>query len=287
MDDPASATGLSDIKLLQDIERAILKGFGGKEALQEIFPKMIRKALDEVIDTPRTGRLTLDQIEKTEKTYIGTKVEILFRNLIGFPKGILDLNIDGVEVDIKNTVGSNWTLPPEVLNKPCILISSKETRALCNLGLIVVRPEYLSKGTNRDHKKTIAKASFDKIRWLLHDFPYPKNIWEAADPAHVKRIFNYRGGTERLVQLFKEIQGVPITRTVIEGIAQQKDYMKRLRRNGGARDRLAEEGIALLSGAYDTFSINKLGLPFCTRDEFISYRARNHEERDFLKDKLS
>ena len=282
-----SRTGLPDKKILQDIERAILKNVGGKKALREKFPKIIRKALDEVIDTPRTGRLTLDQIEKTEKTYIGTKVEILFRSLIGFPKGILDLNIDGVDVDIKNTVGSNWTLPPEVLNKPCILISSNEKTGLCNLGLVVVRPEYLSKGTNRDEKKTIAKSNFGNIRWLLYEFSYPKNIWESADPALVKRIFKSKSGAERLVQMFKEMQGVPITRTVIEGIAQQKDYMKRLRKNGGARDKLAADGIALLSGAYDRVLIKNLGLPFCTRDEFISYRAGNREELKLLKDKLS
>lgn len=81
---PESPPGLPDEKILKDLEHAILKNVGGIEALKEEFPKMIRKSLDEVIDTPRTGRLTIDQIEKTEKTYIGTKVEILFRNMIGF-----------------------------------------------------------------------------------------------------------------------------------------------------------------------------------------------------------
>jgi len=79
--------------------------------------------------------------------------------------------------------------------------------------------------------------------------------------------------------MFTEIQGVPINRTVIEGIAQQKDYMKRLRKNGGARDKLAANGIALLSGSYDSSLIKKLGLASCTKEEFISYRARNPEER--------
>jgi len=94
-------------------------------------------------------------------------------------------------VDIKNTVGLNWTLPPEVVDKPCILIRSNEKTALCYLGLFVARPEYLSQGINRDRKKTIAKSGFEKIHWMLHGFPYPQNIWESADPAQVKRSFAF------------------------------------------------------------------------------------------------
>lgn len=248
---------------------------------------MIRRALDEVIDTPRTGRLTLEEIEKTEKTYIGTKVEILFRNMINFPKGLFDLDIDGVDVDIKNTVGSNWTLPPEVFNRPCILISSDEKKAVCSLGLVVVRPQYLSAGTNRDQKKTISKANFKYIRWILKDFLYQKNFWRDVDKTQVERIFKYSGGTDRVLQLFKEMRNAPIPRNVIEGIAQQKDPMKRLRKNGGARDKMASQGMVLLSGAYDSKLIKQLGLPFCSRDEFIPYKVRNEEEKKLLKKHLS
>jgi len=63
--------------------------------------------------------------------------------------------------------------------------------------------------------------------------------------------------------------------------------MKRLRKNGGARDKIADGGIALLSGTYDKALIKTLGLPVCTRDEFISYKARTDEERKLLKDKLT
>jgi len=55
-----SNLGLPDRTLLKDLERSLLNNVGGMEALQDKFPKMIRKALDEVIDTPRTGRLKLD-----------------------------------------------------------------------------------------------------------------------------------------------------------------------------------------------------------------------------------
>jgi hypothetical protein len=276
----------ADAAMLQELEAAVLKNVGSRKQLEHDFPKLIRRAIDEVIDTPRTGRLTLEEIEKTEKTYIGTKIEILFRSFIGFPKGLYDLEINGRDVDIKNTIGSNWIIPPEAHNKPCFLIRSNEKKALCSLGLIVARYEYLNK-PNRDGKGTISKAGFEHIHWLLHDAAYPPNIWERVDKEKVKRIFEPKAGTERLVRLFREMQGIPVSRNTIEGIAQQKDYMKRLRKNGGARDKLAAGGIALLSGTYDKALIKTLGLPVCTRDEFISYKARTDEERKLLKDKLT
>lgn len=75
--------------------------------LESVCGNLLRAALDEVIDMPRTGRFSLDQLEKTEKTYIGTKVEIIFRDIFKLQKGNkLDLLIDGLEVDVKNTIGN-------------------------------------------------------------------------------------------------------------------------------------------------------------------------------------
>ena len=277
----------TDKKIVADVKRAILKNVGGEEGFKRDFPKLLRRAFDEVIDTPRTGRLTFDQTEKTEKTYMGTKIEIFFRAFIGYPKGLLDLNVDGMDVDIKNTVGSNWMIPQEAFNKPCILIAANEKTARCKLGILVARPKYLSKGSNRDQKKSITSNSFKHIDWILFDCPYPQNIWETVAAAKVKRIFSARGGTQRLVQLFKEMEGIPISRTVIEGIAQQKDYMKRLRKNGGARDELAQSNIAVLSGVYDKALIRALGIPVCSGEEFISFKAESAEHKKLLRNHLT
>ena len=62
-------------------------------------------------------------------------------------------------------------------------------------------------------------------------------------------IMDAGGGTIRLAALFEAVQNKPISRVIVQAIAQQDDYMKRIRRNGGARDILAPKGIAILSGA--------------------------------------
>ncbi|WP_164902829.1 NaeI family type II restriction endonuclease [Rhizobium sp. WSM1325] len=49
------------------------------------------------------------------------------------------------------------------------------------------------------------------------------------------------GGTNRVAALFDKIQRRPISRHQVQAVAQQSDYMRRIRRNGGARDILAPQ----------------------------------------------
>ena len=69
---------------------------------------------------------------------------------------------------------------------------------------------------------------------------------------------------------------------VVAAVAQQQDFMRRIRSDNGkgARDHLAREGILLLSGHYDAPLIAALGLPRCSGSEFVSYRANTHAEAD-------
>ena len=69
----------------------------------------------------------------------------------------------------------------------------------------------------------------------------------------------------------------------VQALAQQHDYMKRVRRNGGARDLLAPKGIALLWGGGDKATIAKLNLGPVSADEFISYKPVTQSEADLLR----
>jgi len=274
----------NDQQTARHVADALIRHAGSREAFVQIVTQLIRQAIDEVIDTPRTNRFTLDEIEKTEKTYIGTKIEILFRNHMSLPKGaILDVCIDGIETDIKYTIGSNWTIPQEAMSHPCILIRANEKKGICSTGIVVIRLERLNEGQNRDGKRTISKSGFDDILWLLKDTPYPMSFWEMLPPDHRLAIMAPKGGTERLANLFRLVQRVPISRRIIESIAQQDDYMKRLRKNGGARDILSKEGIAVLWGQKDKDLIDRLGLPLCNPDEFISVQPEDESEIDWLR----
>src|SRR5712692_5267733 len=145
-----------DYTIVKRIESALLKEADGLDKLRQELPVLIRQAIDEVIDTPRTGRVHSRELEKTEKTYIGTKVEILVRNFFHLPKGILDLTIDGLDVDVKNTLRGTWMIPREAVGKPCILVASDEVRRTCSFGILVAHLENLTAGTNQDQKRSVS-----------------------------------------------------------------------------------------------------------------------------------
>lgn len=273
-----------DFASVAPIAAAILAAAGGPIEFETRVPLLLRTAVDEVIDAPRTKRFLLSETEKTEKTYLGTKVEILIRAFLGFPKGsILDMNIKGAEVDIKNTMQSNWSIPKENVGRPALLIRSSELHALCDVGIGILHDGYLRQGENRDTKRGLAASHFSDIWWLLWQHPYPVNFWQLLTATQRQALISAGGGTSRIAALFELVQRRPISRMQVQALAQQHDYMKRIRRNGGARDILAPKGIALLSGAYDQSIIHAMKLGLVTSEEFISVTPANQAERDMLK----
>ncbi len=274
--------GHPDHTRLAPLADEIVKRAGGPVALAETFPDMLRRCIDDVIMTAKTGRRSYEELEKTEKTYIGTRVEIELRALLRLSRGRLDTVILDQDVDIKNTMGSNWMIPTEAVDHPCLLVAADESQARCYLGLIVARARYLTAGQNKDAKKTLSAAGFGHILWLLCDHPYPANFWRGVPPDVVTRIFAGSTGNLRMATLFREIRGQPITRDIVEAVAQQQDFMRRIRSDNGrgTRDHLAEEGILLLSGQYDSPLIEALGLPACTGGAFISYAPATQDEAD-------
>lgn len=279
------APGHPDFPLLKEIADEIVSRAQGQDRLHQEIPTLLRECIDDVIQTARTGRRSYDDLEKTEKTYIGTRVEIMLRAFLELPKGTLDTVIKGHDVDIKHTMGSNWMIPNEALNHPCIVVAADEKQAVCYLGIIIARPEYLNSGANRDAKKTISAKSFQHILWLLKGIAYPSNFWRLVPADAVERIFSGRSGNDRVIALFREVQDIRISRDVIEAVAQQKDPMRRIRSDDGkgTRDKLAKEGLLLMEGKYNRELIRALGLPDCEGSEFISHRIANDQERDIAR----
>jgi hypothetical protein len=270
---------------LRQIHDDLIKAALSRELFEEKLRSFFRSAIDEVIDTARTGRFFFDELEKTEKTYLGTKFEILLRDWLQLPKGIkLDLLIGEREVDVKSTTGggSGWMIPPEALDQFCILLRVNETKAKCAIGIVRCRECYLNSGANRDAKKTFSKSGTENIWWLVSNFDYTPNFWTLIDDNLRNAIMTSGAGTKRLAVLFENCLGMPISRVQVQAIAAQDDFMKRIRKNGGARDILSPKGIAILYSETDRELMNQLGLTFGFR-EFMSYKPKNSVEEKMLR----
>ena len=87
------------------LERAV-GWFRAQPQMAERFGAAIRQSFDEVFDGQRTGRYSLAQLSKPEKTYIGTKVEIVIQSEFGLERGErMDYLVAGEEVDASGRSG--------------------------------------------------------------------------------------------------------------------------------------------------------------------------------------
>ncbi|MHA7777097.1 NaeI family type II restriction endonuclease [Roseibium sp. M-1] len=269
----------ADLKKLREIEAELFRLVGGQEVFVSRFPELISDAVDYVIDPVRTARTKVSELDNVEKTFIGLKVEHFLRDFIGVPKGLRDLRLADEDVDVKNTVRRNWMIPPETFrnSEPCILVMVATEERKCSLGIIIAREEYLNK-PNRDGKRSISKTSFVEIHWIFKDRSLPESRFEGLDMLRFRQLRNLSGGSRRAAQFFRENLGTIVHRSVLQGLLfDQKDYMKRVRGNGGARDILFSEKIALLSGYYHSRIISEFNLGNCGRDEFVSWKCSEAE----------
>jgi hypothetical protein len=243
-------------------------------------------AVEFVLDPVRTGRTRLSELDNVEKTFVGLKIEHFVRDLLDAPKGVRDLVLCGVDVDIKNTVSNSWSwmIPPETIRDegPCLLIASNERQRRSWMGLILARAEYLGK-PNRDGKRGILSTAYGDILWLADGVSWPRDRWAGIDMVHFRALRLMRGGSLRAAAFFRANLGRPVHRKVLTALLwDQLDPMKRLRGNGGAKTTLLNEGIALLSGKYSYQAISDIGLPPIGSDEFIAVNIYETNEPDML-----
>ncbi|MEU4794426.1 NaeI family type II restriction endonuclease [Streptomyces sp. NPDC023327] len=240
------------------------------------FAAVLRDTIDQLLNGEVTGRYDWKTLFKTEKTHAGTIVEINLQREFRFDDGDrMDYRIAGVDVDCKYSQKfGNWMIPPEALDHLCLVVWADDYTSRWSAGVVRIRRDWLNGGSNRDLKLTIKAEHRNKIHWLWRDAALPENVLLHMDPADRKEILSFSSGQKRLDELFRRVQRRRISRNVVRTVAQQKDYMKRVRGNGGSRSALAPEGI-LIMGDYDSHRrvAVALDLPAPREGEFVSARV--------------
>lgn len=261
--DPAANTDTSVAKFAADPEvarvAATLRGFGD---LVEIFGFCIRTALDEIIDTARTGRWHLGQCGDQEKAYLGVKLENVIRgrfDLAPARRKAPDYEIAGVDVDCKWTKNAwQWSIPTEALGVICLLVHADDASSTFCAGLLRIRSDLLNPGANKDQKRTIRRVARGEIAWLCRPgSPLPENFLLHMEKDDRTAILAHRGGDARLCELFRRRQGVLIKRHTIESLTQQVDATRRAR---ATRDVLGPEGLEVLNGHWKKDKARSLAL---------------------------
>lgn len=278
-----------DFRRLTKVQNWLWQEEGGAAQFEKTMVRLVRQGIDEVIDTARSGRFTFNELDPTEKAYIGVRVEILFRSHFSLERGSLDVRIAGEDIDIKNTTKTQWMIPTHSVGKMCLLVRSNllADPGYCSMGLCIARPEYLNSGANQDKKKTISAANRDKIVWLFQESSYPSNVLESISETDRKLMLELSSGQKRVARLFELIQRMPVPRHIVEGVARQTDAAKRVRKNGGARDLTEPEGLYILSHDQQRSFIEALGLPQTLLGDYISLVPKDQFERDIIDEYLA
>jgi hypothetical protein len=237
----------------------------------------IREALDQIYDGQRTGRWDYTQLLKTEKTHVGTLVEIWLQREFGFADGDeLDYQIAGVDVDCKWSLNLyDWEIPQEMYSrgdKIALVVWANEYTARWATGLIRISESVLRRqGQQRDGKRKLNDRGRDRILWIEPGADLVKNtLLHVDDPAKLELIAYAAHGQTAVTNLFRELTGVLVNRATVLTAAQQVDGAKRVR---DARKHLRPEGIVIF-GHYlpHPRMAQELGLPLPTLGRFVSTR---------------
>ncbi len=220
---------------------------------------VFRATFDQLYDGQHTGRYSWEQLYKTEKTHYGTLLEINLRREFndviedtadGHP---LDYLVRGHDVDCKySQTPGGWMLPPECFGQLLLVATANDQRGTWSLGVVRASDENRRLSANRDAKASLNGRGRQQIDWIQYESALAPNILLGLDPRTLRRVLSHKSGQKRVTELLRLITGRRIGRNTIATLAQQDDYMARLRDNGnGARATLQAEGYLIPGGSYE------------------------------------
>ncbi|MFK5634275.1 NaeI family type II restriction endonuclease [Ornithinimicrobium sp. LYQ103] len=280
--------------------------FDAEDDARERFRWALRDSLDELLDGQRTGRWAYQHLSKTEKTYLGTAVEVNLTKEFEFPNGShLDWQIAGRDIDCKFSKDlGGWEIPMEMYlcddhggrqgkaNQPALVTWLNDDTSQWAAGLMTITDERLRwrsdtktgqlvRAYNRDNKRRVNISARKDIHWLWGGLQtdLPRNLLLHLNVDARARVFSFpRSGQARVNQLFREVQGRIVGRQTVLTVAQQDDAPKRAR---DARLSLRPEGILVLGhqGSHPHIA-RALELLMPAKGEWISVRVVPVTEAD-------
>jgi hypothetical protein len=278
--------------------------FNNQPEARERFRWALRDSLDELLDGQRTGRWAYQHLTKTEKTYLGTAVEVNLTKDFDIANGAdLDWSIAGLDIDCKFSKDlGGWEIPMEMYlcadhgerggraNHAAVVTWMNDDTSQWAAGIVRITDERLRwkreldangdrvRAYNRDNKRKLSDGAKSEVYWLWGGLQtdLPTNLLLHLDAEARERILTASlprrrsSGQQRLNQLFREVPERIVGRQTVLTVGQQDDSPKRAR---DARKHLRPEGIVVLGhqGSHPHAAC-ALGLPVPIKGEWISAR---------------
>ncbi|MFI1063393.1 NaeI family type II restriction endonuclease [Streptomyces spororaveus] len=278
--------------------------FDEQPEARERFRWALRDSLDELLDGQRTGRWAYQHLTKTEKTYLGTAVEVNLTKEFAIDNGAdLDWSIADSDIDCKFSKDlGGWEIPMEMYlcadhgeregraNHAAVVTWMNDDTSEWAAGIVRITDARLRwkkerdangdrvRAYNRDNKRKLSEGAKSEVYWLWGGLQtdLPTNLLRHLDAEARERILTASlprrasSGQQRLNQLFREVRDRIVGRQTVLTVGQQDDSPKRAR---DARKHLRPEGIVVLGhqGSHPGVA-RALGLPVPIKGEWISTR---------------
>lgn len=240
---------------MPDAAQQVLARWRQADPTNERAAAVVRATFDQLYDGQHTGRYRWDQLYKTEKTHFGTLLEINLRREFKdvVDDGVkLDYRIAGFDIDCKySQKDGGWMIPPEAFRELLLVATADDAAGVWSLGVVRASENHLRTSRNRDNKTQLNPAGRQAIQWLARDVPLPPNVLLALPQSTIDRIFAPQSGQGRVNELLRRVINRRIGRNTIATLAQQDDFMARVRgSSSGARRQLRPEGLLIPGGDY-------------------------------------
>lgn len=276
--------------------------FHNQPEARERFRWALRDSLDELLDGPRTGRWAYQHLTKTEKTYLGTAVEVNLTKEFDIDNGVdLDWSVAGLDIDCKFSKDlGGWEIPMEMYlcadhgeasghaDHVALLTWMNDDTSQWAAGIVRITDERLRwkqerdargnrvRAYNRDNKRKLGHVAKSEVYWFWGGLQtdLPTNVLFHLEPETRRRILTASlpgrasSGQQRVNRLFREVPDRLIGRQTLLTVAQQDDSPKRAR---DARTQLRRLGIVVLGhqGSHPHIA-RALELPVPIKGEWIS-----------------
>lgn len=144
--------------------------------ISALHPQFIEQCSDVIalsVKQISAGKAVRD-LDRATKTNIGPAIERKFLERFGLPQleatEKIDTRINGVLIDIKTTIGTNWMIHQSCMGKWCLLFSENCEKMTFDLGIVFIMPDMLTK-PNGDDKSSISAEGKKQINWIVRDEP--------------------------------------------------------------------------------------------------------------------
>lgn len=199
-----------------------------------------------MLDGPRD--LLAPDVHPGERASVGAKLEYKVLHSFGLPKvPPLDTRISNIAVDIKATVGANWSIPAEGHCQLCVCTQIKIGQGVHESWLVRAHRSWLYRGSG---KRGLAVEARDRWSTPLYDWtPLRMNPLTFLTAEQAGQVLAEQPGQElRFAMMFSFLEGHIIPRSVISTVgAGNHDPVRRTR---NARKVLARDGLTLLCGKF-------------------------------------